>query len=315
MVGFGLGFGVFAYTHRNLNSTCDKSKFFYINQQLACDDNAIVSKSSYAKLKSQLDDFIQTKIKDGEASDIAVYFRDLQNGPTLGINEHDKFVPASLLKVPLMLAYLDLAEDQPKLLETKVVYQAIENQPLQNFPAKDPIIEDKPYTLSELIQHMIDHSDNSAYFVLLEYLKQISPEKDLLKDLYTRMGIIDPQNSLEDSLSVKSYSSILVQLYHSSFFDKKETSEKALEYMADTDFNDGIVAGVPSKIRVAHKFGERANLENDQKQLHDCGIIYYPGNPYLLCVMTRGNDWQKLTSIISSISKTVYEEFDSRRLK
>lgn len=43
------------------------------------------------------------------------------------------------------------------------------------------------------------------------------------------------------------------------------------------------------------------------KELHDCGIIYYPERPYLLCVMTEGNDLNELAGVIQNISKTVYE--------
>ena len=42
------------------------------------------------------------------------------------------------------------------------------------------------------------------------------------------------------------------------------------------------------------------------KQLHDCGIIYYPGNPYLLCVMTRGDSFGELSSTIRDISDIIY---------
>jgi hypothetical protein len=49
-------------------------------------------------------------------------------------------------------------------------------------------------------------------------------------------------------------------------------------------------------------------------QLHDCGIIYYPGNPYLLCVMTRGTDWSALEKTIQTISAMTYKEVDSRKL-
>jgi len=70
---------------------------------------------------------------------------------------------------------------------------------------------------------------------------------------------------------------------------------------------------VPKEVRVAHKFGE-LGLPNGEKQLHDCGIIYYPGNPYLLCVMSKGKDSQKLSGIIQTISSMVYKEVDSRKI-
>jgi hypothetical protein len=62
-------------------------------------------------------------------------------------------------------------------------------------------------------------------------------------------------------------------------------------------YNDGLKAGIPANIELAHKFGERGIIGmngREQKQLHDCGIIYYPKHPYILCIMTRGYERDKL---------------------
>ena len=84
-------------------------------------------------------------------------------------------------------------------------------------------------------------------------------------------------------------------------------SEKALELLSKTTFNDGIVAGLPENIVVSHKFGEY--ILPDEIELHDCGIIYYVQNPYFLCVMTRGKDEGELKNTISGISKIIYEDY------
>ena len=81
------------------------------------------------------------------------------------------------------------------------------------------------------------------------------------------------------------------------------------EALAQSDFNDGLRRGVPSSIAVAHKFGERF-LESGERHLHDCGIIYHPTNPYLLCVMTRGTDFDALSALIGDISKEVFTAID-----
>lgn len=293
---------------------CNRSKFQYINKKLSCDGELKVAKYGYAGLKRNLQDLIQEKTKEGTISEASVYFRDLHNGPTLGINEHIGFAPASLLKVPLMLAYLKLAEEKPRVLEEKLTYQLMQDTYNPFFPPKDPIKEGGIYTVNDLLTHMIKYSDNQAYFVLFTYLKQISPQgQDLFTETYWDLGIVDPQNPLADAVTVKAYASIFVQLYNATLFDSREISEKALALLADADFDSGIRAGVPTEIKMAHKFGERES-KNNQKQLQDCGIVYYPENPYLICVMTRGKDINKLTEVIGLISKMAYEEFDSRKL-
>jgi len=54
-------------------------------------------------------------------------------------------------------------------------------------------------------------------------------------------------------------------------------------------------------------------LNNDQglKQLHDCGIIYHPSKPYILCIMTKGEEIEELASVIADISRLVFKGIDS----
>jgi hypothetical protein len=63
---------------------------------------------------------------------------------------------------------------------------------------------------------------------------------------------------------------------------------------------------------VAHKFGIRDIAGEQEKQFHDCGIVYYPKRPYLLCVMTRGNDIQQAIAFIREVSRRVYDQVDIR---
>ena len=67
---------------------------------------------------------------------------------------------------------------------------------------------------------------------------------------------------------------------------------------------------LPKNIIVAHKFGESGEL-GKEVQLHDCGIVYSPQHPYLICVMTKGKDFKNLENVIRSISKIAYERLTS----
>ena len=91
-------------------------------------------------------------------------------------------------------------------------------------------------------------------------------------------------------------------------------SEKALELLDKTDFPQGIDAGTPPNINVADKFGERdfadAGGKIYSRELHDCGIIYYPEYNYLLCIMTKGRDLSELADVIKDISSLTYNTID-----
>lgn len=311
VVGFFIGFII----NLSFNFSCKNSGFKYISPNLFCEDSYVVKKIAYASMKDKLVNLISEKQKEGSVTDVSIYFRDLEDGPTLGIDEHDTYAPASLLKLPIFLTYLSVEDDIPGFLNTELSFQESSEELKQFFPPTKEIEQNKSYTLEEMIESMIKYSDNRAYYVLVNYIEKIAPKDiNLVQRTFIDLGIITPKNFQDQTISVKSYASIFSQLYYSSFFSKKEFSERALKILADTDFHQGLVSGVPKDIAIAHKFGERSDLPNGEVQLHDCGIVYYPKNPYLLCVMTRGKDFGKLSETIGEVSKMVYEEFDSRKL-
>ncbi|MBT0664577.1 serine hydrolase [Geobacter pelophilus] len=93
----------------------------------------------------------------------------------------------------------------------------------------------------------------------------------------------------------------------------KEMSERALEYLAVEEFPFGIASGIPVGVTVAGKFGEKESGPNLQvKSLHDYGIVYHAKQPYLICIMTEGDNFYNLAPIIHEISRTVYEEVENQ---
>ncbi len=132
-------------------------------------------------------------------------------------------------------------------------------------------------------------------------------------NVYKSLSLNIPENGLKYEISPKDYSLFLRVLFNSTYLSEKN-SEKALMILSKAKFADGLVARLPKGIVVAHKFGEYANgsdYQIDSVELHDCGIIYAPKNPYLLCVMTRGKEIKNLKTTISEISKIVYDQISS----
>jgi hypothetical protein len=104
-------------------------------------------------------------------------------------------------------------------------------------------------------------------------------------------------------------------LFNASYLNK-EMSEKALRFLSQAAYRDGIISGVPPDTDVAAKYGERiiedpaAGLPTGMKQLHEVGIVYHPRYPYIMGVMVRGSDPGKLKKVVRDISALIFEEVD-----
>lgn len=295
----------------NSQTKCDRD-YEYINIALTCGGKPIITKVGYATLQDKINDYIETEKQAGTLTNASVYFRDLKEGPIFGINETDEFAPASLLKLPVALAYLYNAQTLPELLNQRLGYNSTIPQVQQEFKPAKEIQSGQSYSIKELIEYMIKYSDNKAYSVLDGYLEQ-SGNKDMLNQTYMDLGLVSPDNLDDTTLTTRRYGSIFRALYNTAYLSP-ELSEDLMSWLASSDFNEGLTKELPKSLVVAHKFGERES-EDGLSQLHDCGIVYYPENPYLLCIMTKGSSMAKLSPIIAEVSKMVYEEVDSRKIQ
>ena len=279
----------------------------FINPLYECNTGQNYGTTEFSALKSNINTYINQVKANNSVVSVSVYFRDLNNGPWFGINEHDDFAPSSLLKLPVMMAYYKAAESDPTVLTKQIAYT---QDPVgvisENFPPKHPLVKGKTYTVEQLIERMIIASDNVALRLLEDNI-----DNSKIDQVTLDLGITTATDTTpEDFMDVSEYSTLFRVLYYATYLDK-DYSEKALSILSQAEFTQGLVQLLPRDLVVAHKFGER-DLPDGTHQLHDCGIVYYPKRPYLVCIMTKGPDFNDLSTSIEQISSKVYSEFSKR---
>ena len=284
------------------------TEYQFINPLLYTRTDKSLYLNQYKDLVTSLDQDIQSITFSKQASDVSVYFRDMNTGHWTGVNEDQKYHPSSMLKVVTMMSTLKLVENQTVSISDLLPYEPADTK-LQYYPPNDDMSAGN-YSVQDLLKSAIAFSDNGSNAALLA-------NGDINKEfisLYDEFRLPAATSSVDDFMSARSYSSVWRSLYNASFLSADD-SDEALRLLSLSTFKDGLVAGVPTGVTIAHKFGEYTNsLTNGlviDKELHDCGIIYYPDHPYLLCVMTKGNDFPTLANAITSISKLVYTYVDN----
>jgi beta-lactamase class A len=275
-----------------------------INPLLDCDGN-------FGEIGASFSDGLRSEVNrlatiPGVRS-ISVYFRQLQEGRWVGINEREVFIPASLLKVPLMIAAYRQIEINPSITKNKYTLDANVPAPYPNrIPGSKALIKGQSYTLEELIEYMIVYSDNNAATMIKDAV-----EPNILTHVFQDLGL----KSVEEvqgiyGITARDYGTFMRILYNATYLSQSN-SAKALDVLTRVEYKKALMAGLPENIVVAHKFGERESEAG--KQLHDCGIVYSDKRigDYLVCVMVKGgDDYGVMESVISQISKYVYQEAD-----
>ncbi len=291
----------------------------FINPLLSCNYSEDVASNRYKPITDKLKIYIEEHISNGDTQNISIYFRGLNSGRWSGVNEDYAYAPASLLKIPLMIAYLRKADRDPNILHKEITYNQIKDgNNVEIFKSNNFIKDGQSYSVDELLQSMIMYSDNNAWELLQNNIDQIS-----ITEVYSDLGIPVSETLTEENMTPKTFSYLFRILYNATYLSKP-MSQYALKLLSSTDFYGGLKSGLTKDAVIAHKFGERTvfkkdsvstNITLDFRELHDCGIIYYPRNPYLLCVMTKGLDFQKLSGVINDISALIYQETKSGVLK
>ncbi len=290
------------------------NSYNYIKPLLICNTSINANYSDLKPLNTILNQTIQSEKQVGHVSEVSVYFQDFNSDERLDINKDEKFHPASLGKVSIMLGIYRLAEEDPNIFDKKIKNIAtVDANVSQEIKPRDFARQGNEYTVQELIEKMIKYSDNNSLEMLVSVIKP-TVFQQVYQDLQLTIPY-DPQAPQNfDFITTRDISYFFRVLYNSSYLTD-EYSEKAMELLAQVDYKNGLVAGVPNTINVAHKFGldTEASGNTTIRELHDCGIVYHPKNPYMLCVMTKSNaPIPNIETTIKNISADVWN-FENKR--
>lgn len=98
------------------------SGYQFTDPLLACNINDSRVFPEDQTLSSRIQSIIDTGIKSGALSKASTYFVDLTDGKWSDVYQDEKYYPSSLGKIPLMIAYYQMAENSPDILNKKIVY-------------------------------------------------------------------------------------------------------------------------------------------------------------------------------------------------
>ena len=317
---FGLRAGLNYFATTDLERSFRETAQF-TNPYLECPGFSGVD-TKLNQARAEIIDFVEAKEANDDSLQVSVYARDLKNGPWIGVNESQRYVSASLMKVPVMMMLLkqieegrlspnDMLEYQPENLDPNrdINSEAVE--------AVATMIPGESYSVLDLMTFMTAYSSNEAFFTLLD-VTDIDDRNTFEK----AVGVDWSALNYPQMVSVKNYSGFFRVLYNASYLNR-DTSEFALNLLSQTRFDFGLKAGVPEGTVVANKYGNQEQyqegdrviesrndltLSRKTKFLHDCGIVYHPESPYALCVMTSSAEKSNiaLSEIIAEISSIVY---------
>ncbi|HVN26390.1 MAG TPA: serine hydrolase [Candidatus Paceibacterota bacterium] len=289
-------------------------QFRYISPLLAC--NSAKAFPQDAPIISAAQTAIARHVSQGDIANASVYFADFASGQWASVNGADTYYPSSLGKVPILIAYEELAEQSSTLMDRRVTFPAgsPDLNAEQEIRPEQAVKPGGTYAVRELLDDMIRYSDNNAAALLYD-LVDPGDLNEIYRDLQLPVNDHVTSSTL-DFMTPQQYGILFRTLYNATYLPRADSND-ALALLATTDFTEGIVAGVPSGTAVAHKFGIVSFYDGvtvTKRELHDCGIVYAPGDAYLLCVMTRGTaSLGSQERSIADISSAVYQAVEGGR--
>ena len=261
-------------------------------------------------IKKSIGGLIEAEKASGKMVSASFYLRIFSKGQMCSYNADERFHPASMNKVPVLITFMKMAEKNPGLLDQKFNFVKQANTvPPQVYNSKT-IESGHSHTVRELLRYMIAYSDNEATTLLWTHMNF-----DEYNKTFTDLGLAKPSFKFEEQiLSVKEYSTFFKVMYNASYLSKA-SSEFCFSLLSQSDFKEGLLKKIPAGTVVAHKFGEctydvvhAAGEKSYGKlsELHESGVIYCGDVSYLLVVMTKGSDTRHLADVIGDVSAVVY---------
>jgi len=255
-------------------------------------------------------------------AEVAVVMKTLDGRDEIRIDPDRVFHAASTMKVPIMIELFRQAEagtlslDEP--LQVRNEFHSIVDGSVYQLSVDDDSDAEvyktvgRTMTLRRLCELMITVSSNFAANLLIERVGAVNVRKTVdrlgASGMVVLRGVEDQKafdNGLNNTTTAGALAVLMDKLAKGEAVSRKADAEM-VAILKRQKFHDAIPAGVPDGVEVAHKTG------NITKIHHDAAIVYGP-RPYVLVVLVRGIQEQKVSGpLMASISREIWDEIEPK---
>lgn len=243
------------------------------------------SSSAYDEMKKLLNERLSST-KGTYGIDII----EISTDKNYGINKNEKFESASFFKLPLMIAVYSEKEKGHIDLSSTHTLQDADKQGgsgvLVSLPAGTAI------SYKDLISYMGKESDNTAFNILGNQIGW-----NHVDEIINKVGMLN--TSFSTSITTPYDMGLLFQKLIGGELVSEASKQEILDLLTNPDPEGLITKGVGDQIKVAHKYASEIGTIND-------GGIIFARSPYILIVMTKGQENDDAKLVIPDLSRIVY---------
>ena len=260
-------------------------------------------------------------VKDHKGK-VAIAVKHLGSGETYFLNADEPMPTASLIKLAVMVeAYQQAAEGKVKLSDPVILRKGdmVPGSGILTYHFSDGA----NFPLRDAVRLMIVYSDNTATNLVLDRIGIDSTNKRMAKLGLPNTRInakvfrgsttsVDPARTKKFGLGSTTANEMVAlaeKLYQGKLVSP-EACKDMLETLKKCDDKDKLKRFLPPNTVVAHKTGSVSDIKTD------AGIIYTPGGPVAICVLTWENADKRYSPdnvasiFIGRVGRAVYDYFD-----
>ena len=251
---------------------------------------------NYAPLRIDFESYIRKNNLN-----VSIYIENLRNGAFIGVNERERYSPASLNKVITAILIMKKVEDKKLSLDREI---EIEDKFKSNAFGDLYKAKEKKLPLKILLEKMMKESDDTA-FKILNSMVNVDDRNLVLSylDYYGDNNFTKSEENVKGLVTPKAMYNVFSSLYLSTLLEPKD-SEYILSLLTDTVFDIKKIADLPDNVTVAQKFASK--YIGNEKYLHSCGIIYIGATRVFYCIMTKDLAMKNATDLIGAMVHNVY---------
>ena len=220
---------------------------------------------------------------------VAYCITDLEHNIKYSMNEKDEFIAASIYKLPLAMLYYDKVNDGEYTLDSTFTYSGYMHEDAGVVSSNYGIGSQIP--LSDLLDDLIEYSDNDAGHILYEnlggwkeYKEAMTKYTDSISENYYTMDNVTTANTMND---------VVTYLY-----DHKEDYKGLIKNMEEAE--PGEYLDRDTQLSMPQKYGMYDSA------LNSVGFVEC-STSYSIVVLTSLGD--KGADVMANINRIAYERF------